>query len=100
MEDDPMCCFFATLALFGPRLAFIVALLFPYGQMKAAMAFHNLFWPLLGFIFLPWTTLTYMLFYPIYGFAWFLLGLGLLLDIATYSAAAMRRHDVAYYAGP
>jgi len=95
-----MCCFFASLALVGPRLAFLVLMLFPYGQAKAALAFNNLFWPLLGFLFLPWTTLTYVLVFPVYGFAWFWLALGVVLDIATYSSAVYRRRDLSYYAGP
>ena len=95
-----MCCFLASLALVGPRLAFLVLMLSPYGQAKAAVAFNTLFWPLLGFLFLPWTTLTYVLVFPVYGFGWFWLALGVVLDIATYSSAAYRRHDLEYYAGP
>jgi hypothetical protein len=99
-EDDAMCCFLASLVFVGPRLAFIVYLLFPYGQMKAAMAFNTLIWPLLGWAFLPWTTLMYMVVYPVYGWSWFLVGLGLVADIATYAAAARQRQDVPYYSGP
>jgi hypothetical protein len=99
-EDDAMCCFLASLVFVGPRLAFIIYLLFPYGQMKAAMAFHTLIWPLLGWVFLPWTTLMYMVVYPVYGWSWFLVGLGLVADIATYAAAASQRQDVPYYSGP
>ncbi len=95
-----MCCFLASLALLGPRFAFLVMLLFPYGQAKAAMAFNTVIWPLLGFLFLPWTTLIYVLAYPVYGLTWFWVALGLVLDIATYASAAYRRHDVSYYTGP
>jgi hypothetical protein len=89
-----------SLALLGPRFAFLIALISPYGQMKASEAFHTLIWPLLGFVFLPWTTLMYLIAFPVYGFGWFLVGLGLVADIASYAAAASRRGDVAYYAGP
>ena len=96
-----MCCFLASLVLVGPRLAFLVYLIIPYGQMKAAMAFHNTFvWPLLGFVFLPWTTLMYVIAYPIYGFSWFLIALGVVADIASYTAAAYRRQEFPYYSGP
>lgn len=95
-----MCCFLASLLLVGPRLAMLVFLLFPYGQLKAAMAFHTLIWPLLGFVFLPWTTLMFMIVFPVYGFAWFWILLGLLADLATYASGYYRRREVPYYSGP
>lgn len=95
-----MCCFFTTLFVAGPRLAFLVLLLFPYGQAKASLAFNTVLWPLLGWLFLPWTTLMYVIVYPIVGFNWIWIGLGILADIATYSAAAYRRQDIPYYTGP
>ena len=95
-----MCCFLTSLVLVGPRLAFLVLLLFPYGQAKASLAFNTLFWPLLGWVFLPWTTLMYVIAFPVVGFNWLLVGMGLLADIATYAAAAYRRQDVPYYTGP
>jgi len=95
-----MCCFLTSLALFGPRLAFLIFLLFPYGQAKASLAFHTLFWPLLGWAFLPWTTLMYVIVYPVVGFNWLWVGFGLLADIATYAASTYQRQDVPYYSGP
>jgi len=95
-----MCCFFTSLFLIGPRFAFLVFLLFPYGQMKSAMAFHTVIWPLLGFLFLPWTLLMYVIVYPVYGFLWFWVIIGLMADIATYASGVYQRHQVSYYTGP
>jgi hypothetical protein len=95
-----MCCFLASLMLVGPRLAILVYLLYPVGAAKASMAFHTLIWPLLGFVFLPWTTLMYLIAYPVFGFDWFFIAIGFLADIATYAAAAYRRQDMPYYSGP
>lgn len=64
------------------------------------MAFHTLIWPLLAFVFLPWTTLMYVIAFPVYGFGWLLLGLGVAADIASYASAVYRRQDVPYYSGP
>jgi hypothetical protein len=95
-----MCCFLTSLALVGPRLALLVYLLLPFGYAKANLAFHTFIWPFLGWVFLPWTTLMYLLAYPLYGFGWFLLGLGLCADIASYASAAYKREEFPYYIGP
>ena len=88
-----MCCFFTTLVLFGPRLAILVWWLIQPYRWQAT--FNTFFWPLLGFLFLPWTTLMYVLVYPggINGFDWIWLGLGLLADIASYSGGAYSGRD-------
>ena len=51
------CCLTALLALFIPRvvMVFIWLLTDWFGR-----AFQTVLWPLLGFIFLPYTTLAYM----------------------------------------
>lgn len=89
--------------LLGPRFAFLVYWLIPYGRLKIDAAFSTFIWPLLGLIFLPWTTLMYTLVYGlggIVGFDWFWLGLALLADISAYAAGAARRKDTSFYTGP
>ena len=54
-----MCCFFTALVLFGPRLAILVWWLLQPLRWQAA--FETWFWPFLGFIFVPWTTLMYVM---------------------------------------
>jgi hypothetical protein len=80
-----MCCFFTALVLLGPRAAILIWWLIQPARWNAA--FTNFIWPLLGFIFVPWTTLMYVLVIPagINGFDWVWLGLGLLADIASYA---------------
>ena len=101
-----MCCFFTTLLFFGPRLAFLIFWLIPYGRLKVAATFNTWFWPLLGLIFLPWTTLMYVLVATpgqglgLIGFDWIWVGLALLADIAGYVGGAQNRKQVPGYTGP
>ena len=95
-----MCCFAATLFFFGPRLAFLIFWLFPYGQVKVMAALNGWFWPLLGLIFLPWLTLMYVLVFPINGFDWVWLGLALAADLAGYFGGGYHRQRVPGYSGP
>jgi hypothetical protein len=51
-----MPCLVALLAMFAPRLAiFLVWLLSDY----LGRAYHTVIWPVLGFLFMPYTTLAY-----------------------------------------
>lgn len=52
-----MCCIFALIGLIVPRvfMVFIALLTNWFG-----MAFDSVLWPVLGWIFLPYTTLAYM----------------------------------------
>jgi len=103
-----MCCFFASLFFAGPRFAFLIYWLIPFGRLKIATAFNTWVWPLLGLIFLPWTTLIYTMVYTpgigpwsgIVGFDWLWLGLALLTDIAAYAGGIARRKDASFYTGP
>ncbi len=54
--------------------------------------------PLLGFIFVPWTTIMYVLVFAggVTGFDWVWLGLGLLADVAWWAGGAARRHVPGY----
>ncbi len=95
-----MCCFFLTLLALGPRIAILVYWLIPYGRLQMALAFHGWLMPILGVIFLPWTTLMWVFVYGangIVGFDWVWLGLALAADIATYTGGAYKRKEVPYY---
>jgi hypothetical protein len=94
----PVCCAFLVLAAFGPRFALV--LIWIFGD-RVDRAFDSWFWPLLGLIFLPWTTLAYVLVWSrggVDGAEWLVVLLGLVADIATYSArsAAGRYRRPAY----
>jgi hypothetical protein len=79
-----MCCLFTALLLLGPRAAILVWWLIEPVRWNAT--FDTFLWPLLGFLFLPWTTLAYVAVYPagIDGFDYLFLGLGLLFDLSSY----------------
>ena len=90
-----MCCFITALMLFGPRLAILVWWLF--NPLRFANAFGSFIWPILGTIFLPWTTLMYLIVWSpvggIYGLDWLWLGLGVLFDIMTYGGGGYGNRD-------
>ncbi len=83
-------CLFALGAAFFPRLALLFVWLF---TPLVNRAFHFTFLlPLLGIIFLPFTTLMYVLVYNpavgVVGWGWFWVILGFLLDISSYGSSA------------
>ncbi len=83
-------CLFAMGAAFFPRLALLLVWLF---TPLVNRAFHfTILWPLLGIIFLPFTTLMYVLVYNpavgVIGWGWFWVILGFLLDISSYGSSA------------
>ena len=78
------CCLFAVVLAGAPRFALFLWWLFDTKYVTAA--FTNLIWPVLGFFFLPWTTLMYVLVYPggLSLVNWVFLGVALLIDMGTY----------------
>ena len=88
-----MCCFFTALLLLGPRAGILIWWLI--NPVRWQLAFTNIIWGILGFIFLPWTTLMYVLVFPggIVGFDWIWLGLGLLVDIGSHVGGGYTNRD-------
>ena len=88
-----MCCIFTVLLFFGPRLAILIWWLIR--PVYVGAAFTNWILPILGWIFLPWTLLMYLIIYPggIVGLDWLWLGLGLLADIASYAGGGWGNRD-------
>ena len=82
-------CLFALFAAFAPRLAFLFLWLF---TPLVTRAFDTVLWPLLGIIFLPLTTLMYVLVYiptvGVTGWGWFWVFLAFLLDLGAYASSA------------
>ena len=84
-------CLFALLAAGAPRLALILMWIF---TNWVGRAFDNqIIVPLLGLIFLPLTTVIYVLVYPggLSGFDWVLLIVGVLIDLGAYGSGARGR---------
>ncbi len=88
-----MCCIFAILILFGPRLGVLIWWLMRPAYFQ--LVFGSWVMPLFGLIFLPWTTLMYLIVAPggITGLKWFWIISGLLLDIGSYSSSAYGNRD-------
>ena len=92
-----MCCFLILLSGLGPRIA--LAAWWIFGD-KVDLGFDSFIWPLLGLLFLPWTTIMYVIAWSaiggVSGAEWLLVGLGVVLDIASYSSrAAQGRYGTA-----
>jgi hypothetical protein len=93
-----MCCFFTILLFLGPRVAGVVwwiANPIRWVGSTSASAFSSALWPILGIIFLPWTTLMYLIIYPggVTGFEWVWLGLAIVFDIANYAGGGFGNRD-------
>ncbi|HMN26799.1 MAG TPA: hypothetical protein PKE45_01500 [Caldilineaceae bacterium] len=88
-----MCCFYTVLIFLGPRAAIIVWWL--VDPVRWQTTFNTFFWPLLGFLFLPWSTLMYVLVAPMgvngWDFLW--LGLAVVADISMYLGGGYGNRD-------
>lgn len=98
-----MCCAFLSLFLLGPRI--FNAFWWIFQPTRWELAFRNFFggaiwwlWPILGIIFLPWTTLMYVLVAPggVTGLDWLWIGLMFIFDIASYSGGLGRKRIPGY----
>jgi hypothetical protein len=79
-----------------PRLALLIVWIARPALVGAA--FNTFLWPLLGIIFLPFTTLIYVIVYTpgvgLTGFDWFWVILALLLDVGHWGAGYAQRDQV------
>lgn len=87
------CCLFALMLAGFPRIA--VIFWWMLNPFRFVSLFDSWLFPFLGILFLPWTTLAYLLIGKNPGlFEWFILGFAFVLDISTYGgggAAGKRR---------
>lgn len=91
------CCLFALILAGAPRLGFLWLWLTRSQQITDAL---GAFWiALLGFLFMPWTTLAYVLVWPggIAWFDWLILAVALMFDLGSHggggAAYKRRRRD-------
>jgi hypothetical protein len=99
-EEHKMCCLPLALFFLGPRITLILLWLFPTGRHLFDLAFNSFIVPVLGIIFLPWTTLAWVIFSGnngVAGFDWVWVILGLVVDIAVYSGSVFKRKSVPGY---
>lgn len=88
-----MCCLLSILAVLGPRFAILVWWFANPGRFDRV--FDTFFWPFLGFMFLPWTTLMYVAVGVggVSGFDWVWIALAVFIDISSYSGGAYGNRD-------
>jgi hypothetical protein len=77
----------------GPRAGILLWWLMQ--PLRWEVAFNSFIWPMLGFLFLPWTTLMYVLVLPggVTGFDWVWIGLSVLSDISMYAGGGYGNRD-------
>jgi hypothetical protein len=88
-------CLIALLLLFSARLADVVWWIAEPNRWDRAFN-GSWVWPVLGIIFLPWTTLMWVIVAPTgnpEGFDWLWLGIAVFGDLATYSGSGYGNRD-------
>jgi hypothetical protein len=102
MEGPPVGCLVVTFGAFFPRLAVLFIWLARPGMFEAAIG--SAFVALLGIIFLPFTTLVYVVLWEpggLTGFDWLWVFLAFLLDLGVLggSGYANRERAGGFYSG-
>ena len=91
-------CLFAMLIATLPRVALIFAWLF---SARWSQVWTGWFWPLMGFLFAPYTTIMYMLTWTsvsgIHGWDWMWVGMGVMLDAMKWAQIFVQRREVPGY---
>lgn len=79
-----MCCVLTVLLFLGPRVANITWWLI--APVRYTSVFGSILWPILGIIFLPWTTLIYVIVAPggVDLLGWIFIALGVFADITMH----------------
>ncbi len=105
-----MCCFTTIFLVLASRLGILLWWLqnpeahnLPFADfvLPGGLSFPGWLWTLVGAIFLPWTTLAYLLLYPggIEGIKWLILGVALLVDLAGHGGSYRHRGRIPYRRG-
>jgi len=90
-----MGCFVVLFALISPRLALFFILIF---SDWVGQALDGWVVPVLGFFFLPWTLLAYIVMWQVSphgvgGFDWFIVAFAFVVDIAAYAKSSQTRQN-------
>jgi hypothetical protein len=80
-EDGDVCCFLLALFALGPRFVL-------------AVVFAHWWWPALGIVLAPWTTLMYTIVWTaggVHGANWIAVAFGAFLDLLSYSGRGAQK---------
>jgi hypothetical protein len=98
-----MCCAFLSLLLLGPRFFGALWWLVQPARWQAAFTSWGSsglwwLWPVLGIVFIPWTTIMYVVVAPggVTGWDWLWIGLMVVADIASYTSGVGRKRIPGY----
>lgn len=88
-----MCCFAMIMIFFGPRTALFFWWIVGRASWDNAWGDASYVFKALGFVFAPWTILTYLALggEPIDDWDWLWIGFGLLADVASWANFIWRR---------
>ena len=100
-----MCCLTTIFLLLASRIGIVIWWLanpqshnLPFNSwvLPGMAAFPGWVWTVVGGIFLPWTTLAYLLLFPggIVGYEWIVLGVALLIDLAGHGGSYHHRNRI------
>jgi hypothetical protein len=88
-----MGCLLALMAAFAPRFVFLV--IWIARPVYVDSVFDTFIFPLLGLIFLPFTTLMYVFLaappFALTGWDWLWIGIAVVLDLSHYGGAYVQR---------
>lgn len=93
-EVPTVCCAIAVLGILGPRALILFWWLIDPARWN--LVFQGFLLPALGFVFLPWTTIAYVLFWTVGGLdfiGWVVVALAFVLDIGTYGGGAFGNRE-------
>jgi hypothetical protein len=94
-----MGCIFLLIALLSPRLAVVLVWIFTPWVDRA---FETVIWPILGILFLPLTTLLYVILWNtngrgVDGWEWLIVVLAVVGDVASHAGSGYSRRRSAAY---
>ncbi len=102
-----MCCFTTIFLVLVSRIGIVVWWLlnplshdlpFANWTLPGGLAFPAWLWTVVGAIFVPWTTLAYLILSPggIQGYEWIVLGVALLIDLAGHGGSYRHRRRIPF----
>lgn len=95
-----MCCFLLVLMFLGPRVAGVIwwiAAPVRWSSAFASWPLSHWVWGIAGLLFLPWTTLMYIIVWTPGGLSlwgWLFVGLAFLGDLASYGGGYRGRDQI------